>query len=135
MRVDAPRNAYQAPTWLYYEQLPFNPCGGTPLNDTARPPYDINGSFRAWPWLMALSSAPYPNLAVPFFHTIYPPAMIDDAVAAEFDYQAPDPVSDPFDVRQVTIRSRSSRRLISTAAAFSSAGRRRIRIRPSIRAR
>ena len=37
MRVDAPRNAYQAPTWLYCEQLPFNPCGGTPLNDTARP--------------------------------------------------------------------------------------------------
>jgi hypothetical protein len=101
MRVDAPRNAYQVPTWLYYEQLPFNPCGGTPLNDTSLPPDDINASFRAWPWLMALSSAQYPNLAVPFFYTIYPPATIADAVATPFDYQAPDPMSDPFDVRQV----------------------------------
>lgn len=101
MRVDAPRNAYQVPTWLYYEQLPFNPCGGTPLNDTSAPPDDINASFRAWPWLMALSSAQYPNLAVPFFYTIYPPATIADAVAAPFDYRAPDPLSDPFDVQQV----------------------------------
>lgn len=102
MRVDAPRNAYQAPTWLYCEQLPYNPCGGTPLNDTSRPPYDINASFRAWPWLMAFSSAQYPNLAVPFFHTIYPPATIEVAVEADFDVQAPDPISDPFDVREVT---------------------------------
>jgi hypothetical protein len=102
MRVDAPRNAYQSPTWLYCEQLPFDPSGGTPLNDTAIPPYDINASFRAWPWLMALSSEQYPNMAVPFFHTIYPPAMIEDAVAADFDVQAPDAISDPFDVRQVT---------------------------------
>jgi hypothetical protein len=101
-RVDAPRNAYQAPTWLYYEQLPYNPCGGTPLNDTARPPYDINSAFRAWPWLMAFSSSQYPNLAAPFFSTIYPPAVIDDAVAADFDYRAPDRISDPFDVYQVT---------------------------------
>ena len=101
MRVDAPRNAYQVPTWLYYEQLPFNPCGGTPLNDTSPPPDDLNASFRAWPWLMALSSAQYPNLAVPFFYTIYPPATIASAVAAPFDFRAPDPVSDPFDVRQV----------------------------------
>jgi hypothetical protein len=102
MRVDAPRNAYQTPTWLYCEQLPFNPCGGTPLNDTSRPPYDINASFRAWPWLMAFSSEQYPNLAVPFFYTIYPPAMIEDAVATDFDFQTPDPISDPFDIRQVT---------------------------------
>jgi hypothetical protein len=102
MRVDAPRNAYQVPTWLYYEQLPFNPCGGTPLNDTARPPYDLHPGWRAWPWLMAFSSVPYPNLAVPFFYTIYPPAVIDDAIGAEFDYREPDPVSDPFDVRDVT---------------------------------
>jgi hypothetical protein len=102
MRVDAPRKAYQAPTWLYCEQLPFNPCGGTPLNDTARPPYDIHAGFRAWPWLMAFSSAQYPNMAVPFFYTIYPPAMIEDAVAADFDYRTPDPISDLFDIRQVT---------------------------------
>lgn len=101
MRVDAPRNAYQAPTWLYCEQLPFNPCGGTPLNDTARPPDDINSSFRSWPWLMAFSTTQYPNMAVPFFYTIYPPALIAEAVEADFDYRAPDPISDPFDLRQV----------------------------------
>lgn len=102
MRVDAPRKAFQAATWLYCEQLPFNTCGGTPLNDTARPPYDLQASFRSWPWLMAFSSAQYPNMAVPFFYTIYPPAMIEEAVAADFDFRAPDALSDPFDVRQVT---------------------------------
>ena len=102
MRVDAPRNAYQSATWLYYEQLPYNTCGATPLNDTALPPHDMNPSFRAWPWLMAFSSAEYPNAAIPFFHTIYPPAMIDQAVTAAFDYRTPDAISDPFDIRQVT---------------------------------
>ncbi len=102
MRVDAPRNAYQVPTWLYYEQLPFNPCGGTPLNDTARPPFDMNPGFRAWPWLMAFSSTQYPNLASPFFYTIYPPAMIDAAAATGFDYRDPNLLSDPFDVRHPT---------------------------------
>jgi len=100
MRVDAPRNAYQVPTWLYYEQLPFKPCGATPLNDTARPPYDLHPSFRSWSWLMAFSSSQYPNLAVPFFHTIYPPATITNAVAADFDYLDPGPLDDPFDVRE-----------------------------------
>jgi len=101
MRVDGPRNAYQVPTWLYYEQLPFNPCGGTPLNDTSVLPYDMNPSFRAWPWLMAFSTSVRPTLATPFFYTIYPPAVIDQAVTRPFDYRAPDAASDPFDVRDV----------------------------------
>lgn len=101
-RVDGPQNAYQAPTWLYYEQLPFNTCGGTPLNDTAAPPDDINPSFRSWPWLMAFSTSSSPNLGTPFFYTIYPPSMIDAAVRAPFDYRNPDALSDPFDMPQVT---------------------------------
>jgi hypothetical protein len=51
---------------------------------------------------MAFSSTQYPNLAVPFFYTIYTPATIGNAVVAELDYQDPDPISDPFDVRRVT---------------------------------
>ncbi len=101
MRVIGPRNAYQAPTWLYCEQLPYQPCGGTPLNDTARPPFDMNPGFRAWPWLNAFSTVSNPNLALPFFRTIYTPAAIDEAVAAVFDYRHPDPVNDPFDVQDV----------------------------------
>ncbi len=100
LRVDGPRNAYQAPTWLFYEQLPFNPSGAPPLNDTARPPYDLHPSFRAWPWLMGFSTSEDPNLAVPFFQTIYPPAAIASAVIEDFDYRNPGPSDDPFDVRE-----------------------------------
>lgn len=101
LRVDGPRNAYQTPTWLYCEQLPFDPCGGTPLNDTAVPPYDLNAGHRAWPWLMAFSTAQHPNLALPFFHTIYPPALLAGAAVVEFDPDAPDAGNDPFDLRRV----------------------------------
>lgn len=100
MRVDGPRNAFQTPTWLYYEQLPFNPSGATPLNDTAAPPYDLHPNFRAWTWLPAFSTSEDPNLGVPFFHTIYPPATIAGAVETAFDHRAPTPASDPFDVRE-----------------------------------
>ncbi len=100
MRVDGPRHAYQAPTWLYYEQLPFNPSGATPLNDTAPPPYDLHPSFRSWTWLTAFSTSEDPNLGVPFFYTIYPPATIAGAVTADFDFRDPGPADDPFDVRE-----------------------------------
>ncbi len=102
MRVDGPRNAFQTPTWLYYEQLPFNTCGATPLNDTSVPPYDLHPSFRAWAWLPAFSTSEDPNLGAPFFRTIYPPATIADAVMTAFDYQNPTPADDPFDVREPT---------------------------------
>jgi hypothetical protein len=79
----------QAGTWLVYEQLPQDRYGGTPLNDTNVPPYDLNPYFcRAWPWLLAFADVRAPSAIRHLFFTTYTPAEIDRNIAVPFDPNA-----------------------------------------------
>lgn len=92
-RVDVmERNVQQAGTWLCYEQLPFDPAGCTPINDTDRPPWDLNyPPMKPYPWLMAFGSAERPTGAKLLFLTQYPPKEWEGYLASGFDPDAPDP--------------------------------------------
>lgn len=91
-RVDVrQRNVQQAGTWLCYEQLPFDPAGCTPINDTDRPPGDLNySSMKPYPWLMGFGTADRPSGAKLLFLTQYPPAEWGDYLAKPFHPDAPD---------------------------------------------
>lgn len=91
------RCAQQAGNWLVYEQLPYQPSAGTPLNDTAAPPTDLNHTqWRSWPWLMAGVNADRPSAARHLFLTHYPQDAWDDALdpAIPFD---PDATNNPLE--------------------------------------
>jgi hypothetical protein len=91
-RVDVmQRHVQQAGTWLCYEQLPFDPAGCTPINDTDRPPWDLNNPpMKPYPWLMAFASPERPTGAKLLFLTQYPPEEWDEYLAMGFDPDAPD---------------------------------------------
>lgn len=91
-RVDVrQRHVQQAGTWLCYEQLPFDPAGCTPINDTDRPPWDLNNSsMKPYPWLMAFGTADRPSGAKLLFLTQYPPGEWGSYLAMPFPPDAPD---------------------------------------------
>lgn len=83
-------NVQQAGTWLCYEQLPFDPAAGTPINDTARPPIDMNSAvMKPYPWLMAFGTPDRPSGAKLLLLTQYPPADWGTHLAMPFDPDAP----------------------------------------------
>ncbi len=90
-RVDVrQRNVQQAGTWLCYEQLPFDPAAGTPINDTDRPSWDLNSTLmKPYPWLMAFGTQERPSGAKLLFLTQYPPADWGNYLAMPFDPDAP----------------------------------------------
>jgi len=84
------RNVQQAGTWLCYEQLPFDPAAGTPINDTDRPGWDLNNTpFRPYPWLMAFGTPDRPSGAKLLFLTQYPPVEWGSYLAQPFDPDSP----------------------------------------------
>lgn len=91
-RVDVKqRHVQQAGTWLCYEQLPFDPAAGTPINDTDRPRWDLNNTpFKPYPWLMAFGTPDRPSGAKLLFLTQYPPADWGSYLEKSFDPDSPD---------------------------------------------
>jgi hypothetical protein len=90
-RVDVrQRHVQQAGTWLCYEQLPFDPAACTPINDTDRPPWDLNyPPMKPYPWLMAFGTTERPTGAKLLFLTQYPPEEWADYLAMQFNPDAP----------------------------------------------
>lgn len=87
VNVTENENVQQAATWLLYEQLPYDPAIGTPLNDTQESGLNPQ-SWRTWPWLLAFRNDERPSGALHLFNTTYPPAAIDEAFVYEEEFDA-----------------------------------------------
>lgn len=87
----------QASTWLMYEELPYDVFGGTPLNDTAQAPGDLNPEWRSWPWLMALATESRPSASKGLFYAMWPADSIGAAMGRSFNETLPTALTDPLD--------------------------------------